>query len=677
MSITADEINRGLHREVRTGALYGAFMPPSDCSSTKLGNGDTSFAIQNMAKTARKYQHHTRDLTLKFFSGMPIEKLCNDIHQFLYWHFQYSIDGDKQLLRSPACSWLSRFDGIDCKSYSIFASTILLNAGIKHYMRRIKQAMNPDGFTHVYVVVPKNQKTANLTQGYYVIDGTINTMKELPYLEKDDVLVNENKGLAAPQVANHINKAFKLNLNISTQYNAWETFSKTIENFEKLSPNNPDVKRLKKDVYTALKNKAYNLDIQLKGFTILFNGKEYNLINIPPVEGLGAVTVNELAQMTADDADRYIEMQAQAIKAQTASIVDSVASTASSIASLFGPIGQLIGVCIQALGLIVSLFVMFVWNPCAHVTYVPDEIRRKLQTEFAPMFEQTAREIEEHFKYGTFVSSQHNMNRLLKEIDLGFEHFQAEKHRLKSDKCSIAAIIGFDKFVNNIKAVTDSLYIGLKTMLNHHFKFTEIKVWGSTKERSWYFIVPTTSNEIRAQYRKVSIARWNENLKTMYPYADERSFETWLNTNVIYLNTLYNDQRGDRYRQEMLPFSSKIKALRENLNLNVTLRWDAEEALRKEQYAIYLRYDTDYKASLEKDAKNEMEAYRMLNQSFIDELNKIKKEKIIDEQRRLDNVMKIAQDKERRLSNYEKNKLINILCIGAIGLLSIKMIQKS
>ena len=189
MSITADEINRGLHREVRTGALYGAFMPPSDCSSTKLGNGDTSFAIQNMAKTARKYQHHTRDLTLKFFSGMPLEKLCNDIHQFLYWHFQYSIDGDKQLLRSPACSWLSRFDGIDCKSYSIFASTILLNAGIKHYMRRIKQAMNPNGFTHVYVVVPKNQKTANLAQGYYVIDGTINTMKELPYLEKDDVSV--------------------------------------------------------------------------------------------------------------------------------------------------------------------------------------------------------------------------------------------------------------------------------------------------------------------------------------------------------------------------------------------------------------------------------------------------------------------------------------------------------
>ena len=69
-------------------------------------------------------------------------------------------------------------------------------------MRRIKQAMNPDGFTHVYVVVPKNQKTANLTQGYYVIDGTINTMQELPYLEKDDVLVDNSKQVTTNKLGN-------------------------------------------------------------------------------------------------------------------------------------------------------------------------------------------------------------------------------------------------------------------------------------------------------------------------------------------------------------------------------------------------------------------------------------------------------------------------------------------
>lgn len=273
MSITADEINRGLHREVRTGALYGAFMPPSDCSSTKLGNGDTSFAIQNMAKTARKYQHHTRDLTLKFFSGMPLEKLCNDIHQFLYWHFQYSIDGDKQLLRSPACSWLSRFDGIDCKSYSIFASTILLNAGIKHYMRRIKQAMNPDGFTHVYVVVPKNQKTANLTQGYYVIDGTINTMQELPYLEKDDVLVNHNEksGLSSP---------LPTMLTSDTRHQkrqAWRAFVEAIDNIGKLNPNNPELAHLKARVYQLAKEKRTDVPFKIDGFTITLDGRKYNL----------------------------------------------------------------------------------------------------------------------------------------------------------------------------------------------------------------------------------------------------------------------------------------------------------------------------------------------------------------------------------------------------------------
>ena len=107
--MTAADINSALHRQVRTGTIYDAFMPPSDCSSKKLGNGDTAFALKHMAKTALKYQHQTRTLTTKFFSGISLLSLCNELHQFLFWHFQYAIDGDKQLLRSPACSWVSRF----------------------------------------------------------------------------------------------------------------------------------------------------------------------------------------------------------------------------------------------------------------------------------------------------------------------------------------------------------------------------------------------------------------------------------------------------------------------------------------------------------------------------------------------------------------------------------------
>lgn len=193
--MTTEQINQSLYRPIKSGSVFSAFMPDSDCSSTKLGVGDTSFAIENMAKTAQKYAHHTENLTRTFFNHSDLYQLVSNVQKFLYWHFQYAIDGEKQLLRSPACSWKSRSEGIDCKSYSIFASTILINAGVNHYMRRIKQAFNPDGFSHVYVVVPKNQKTNDLDEEYYTIDGTINISveQELPFLEKDDVFIKAKK----------------------------------------------------------------------------------------------------------------------------------------------------------------------------------------------------------------------------------------------------------------------------------------------------------------------------------------------------------------------------------------------------------------------------------------------------------------------------------------------------
>ncbi|GIM57235.1 hypothetical protein CAPN006_16280 [Capnocytophaga canimorsus] len=111
--ITPAVINQRLRRNIRSGDGYTAFMPFSDCSSKRmLGYGDTSFAIDNMAKTAQEYQHQTQALTQHFFSRYPLgDTLKKAINDFLYWHIQYSIDGDAQLLRSPACSWASRYEG--------------------------------------------------------------------------------------------------------------------------------------------------------------------------------------------------------------------------------------------------------------------------------------------------------------------------------------------------------------------------------------------------------------------------------------------------------------------------------------------------------------------------------------------------------------------------------------
>ncbi len=190
--LSNEQINAELHRNIESGAKYNRYMPFSDCSSVKLGEGDTKVAIDNMVLWASRYKHHTKELSVLFKSN-NIEKICSEIHNFLYRHFQYKIDDYKQNLRSPACSWKSRKQGIDCKSYSIFASTILSNLGIKHYFRRIKQGAG-EGFTHVYVIVPKNQNNPNDLTKYYCIDGTLPFKSEPMFYEKDDVFV-ESKGL--------------------------------------------------------------------------------------------------------------------------------------------------------------------------------------------------------------------------------------------------------------------------------------------------------------------------------------------------------------------------------------------------------------------------------------------------------------------------------------------------
>ncbi|MDO5106281.1 hypothetical protein [Capnocytophaga sp.] len=167
-----ESINQALYRPILSGARYDGYMPSSDCSSVRLGKGDTSFSIQKMKETALKYRHHTERLTQVLLQNeTSLARFCANIHSFLFNHLQYKLDGEVQKLRSPACSWASRNEGIDCKSYSIFASTILQNAGISHYMRRIRQrGMYADAYTHVYVIVPKNQKTNKLKDGYYTID---------------------------------------------------------------------------------------------------------------------------------------------------------------------------------------------------------------------------------------------------------------------------------------------------------------------------------------------------------------------------------------------------------------------------------------------------------------------------------------------------------------------------
>lgn len=180
-----------LFRELKDGKEYNNFFPAPNGNKVNLGKGNTNTSIQLIVKWALENNHEIKEVATKLQKS-SLDLTCLSIHDFLFNHFQYKADTEDQLLRSPAYAWKYRYDGIDCKSSSVIASCILLQLGIKHYIRKIKQpAFSPENFTHVYVIVPVNQKSGSLDKGYYTIDGTLKTTIEPNYIEKKDFFMDK------------------------------------------------------------------------------------------------------------------------------------------------------------------------------------------------------------------------------------------------------------------------------------------------------------------------------------------------------------------------------------------------------------------------------------------------------------------------------------------------------
>ncbi|MDT0643699.1 hypothetical protein RM553_12725 [Zunongwangia sp. F363] len=197
------DISTALKRQLRSGKEYEKLMPAVKCESTPLGEGDTFFTVDQMRAWVEKYRWQTAKLAL-VLEGQSLQGTIANIYQFLYDHVQYTADGALQQLRSPACTWLQRKTGTDCKSFSVFASSILSNLGIKHAIRQVRQPyFFPDEFTHVYVVVYQDQTKETYSENAptFVIDATRHQNTEVEYLEKADIFMPKlmHVGLNAPQ----------------------------------------------------------------------------------------------------------------------------------------------------------------------------------------------------------------------------------------------------------------------------------------------------------------------------------------------------------------------------------------------------------------------------------------------------------------------------------------------
>ena len=197
------EISASLKRNLKTGKEYDKLIPRVKCERTTLGEGDTFNTVDWMKDWIEKYCHQTVKISA-LFTGRSLEETVNNIYNFLYDHVQYTADGELQQLRSPACTWAQRKEGVDCKSYSVFASSILSNLGIKHFIRQVRQPyFYPEEFTHVYVVVPRDQNVINYSKNAptFVLDATKHQNTEGSFIEKVDLYMVKLKhiGLNAPQ----------------------------------------------------------------------------------------------------------------------------------------------------------------------------------------------------------------------------------------------------------------------------------------------------------------------------------------------------------------------------------------------------------------------------------------------------------------------------------------------
>ena len=169
-------------RQLRAGTEYQRHFNFRDLEGTNpvLANGDTFATIREMDKWIRKYQWQTASVA-KELQGNTLEATCRKVWEFAYRHFQYRPDKEwVEQIRTPLRSWKDRASGIDCDCYSILISTILLNQGIAHKLRKTKYRGGAD-YQHIYVVVPKPGG------GYYTLDPVVDSFNyEEPYTAKYD-----------------------------------------------------------------------------------------------------------------------------------------------------------------------------------------------------------------------------------------------------------------------------------------------------------------------------------------------------------------------------------------------------------------------------------------------------------------------------------------------------------
>jgi hypothetical protein len=161
-----------------------------------MGTGQSSFAVHLIVNTAKENFQEAKKLA-EYLKGHDLAQTLSNIQQFVFNNFQYQGEGLEHSLQTLSRAYHEfRDSGINCEDSTLIILQLLSNLGIRSYVRRIHQAQSPSAATHVYVIVPKDQKTAKITgrDSYYVLDGT------LPSFDLEAHFVKKIDTMSEPQV---------------------------------------------------------------------------------------------------------------------------------------------------------------------------------------------------------------------------------------------------------------------------------------------------------------------------------------------------------------------------------------------------------------------------------------------------------------------------------------------
>jgi len=185
-------------RNIAPGYEYDKYFDAPDNENTNVGNNPVVYNVDKvLPEVVKKYNYQTEKIANVLYDKNR-RTFSKNIWEFLFNHIQYEHDQTgKEQFRSPARSWADRTSGIDCDCFSIFASCILTNKNIPHYIR-ITKYDNNTMWQHIYVIVPKPDKVFNPynKETYYTIDAVIHGFDvEKSFTDQKTYIMNGQLGI--------------------------------------------------------------------------------------------------------------------------------------------------------------------------------------------------------------------------------------------------------------------------------------------------------------------------------------------------------------------------------------------------------------------------------------------------------------------------------------------------